>query len=624
MATGKNIRMAKGSICKIAIIGGGPKGMYGFERLAAQFKANPPSGQVEIHAYNRSDSFGAGENYHTGQPPYLLINNPIGDVNMWIDEAPPPVIPNPLSLTEWLRIKSGENVSEHYYADRASVGRYLKKGFELIATNLPQNVTGKYMVADVADIYQKGETYGIKLKTAGGKIRNAIHFYDHILLATGHPKNRETGQEKMYREFADNQRHAEFIPFVYPVQTAFSDVVPGSITAIKGIGLTFVDAVLALTKGKGGEFFRNPESGKLTYRPSGYEPKAIYPFSRSGLPMLPRKSMKGEEAPLRFFTEEMAEKIAVNPKTDFEKQIWPLLKKEMIFAYYSVEMKVTGFDENLSLCRDFDDVQKVVSDYHTAEPTASPFDLRNFLNPLDNKIFSSAEELNHFIKTYLEFYLDEAEKGENTSPWAAVIAVWRKVTPIFGELYSFGGLTPESQRVFDSVWRGRLNRVTFGPPVESVEKLVALMKAGILNFGLARNPSIELDEEIGTFVLTSNQFKYSQQVHFLVDARISKVSLPDDHSLLYRQLLERGIISMYRNELGDNSYKPGCIAISEGGFVIDKNGRINPNIAVAGTPTEGITFDNDSLSRYRNNFVSRWAENIAGNYAKSTVEQHAI
>jgi hypothetical protein len=30
-----------------------------------------------------------------------------------------------------------------------------------------------------------------------------------------------------------------------------------------------------------------------------------------------------------------------------------------------------------------------------------------------------------------------------------------------------------------------------------------------------------------------------------------------------------------------------------------------------GTPTEGVTFDNDTLSRKRNNFASHWAQDIA-------------
>ena len=56
---------------------------------------------------------------------------------------------------------------------------------------------------------------------------------------------------------------------------------------MKGIGLTFIDAVLSLTEGRGGTFERMPD-GRLSYRASGGEPATILPFSRSGLPMAPK------------------------------------------------------------------------------------------------------------------------------------------------------------------------------------------------------------------------------------------------------------------------------------------------------------------------------------------------
>jgi uncharacterized NAD(P)/FAD-binding protein YdhS len=160
---------------KIAIIGAGPKGMYGFERLAAQFKEHPPQCKIEIHIYNCSDSFGAGDIYSTCQPPFLLINNPVGDIKMWPDEEPPPVISNPQSLTQWLRAKEGERVTEYDYESRAAVGYYLKEGFKSIATNLPGNVAGKYVVGNVSDIYRNQGKYGLMLRTSDGRFQNVQH-----------------------------------------------------------------------------------------------------------------------------------------------------------------------------------------------------------------------------------------------------------------------------------------------------------------------------------------------------------------------------------------------------------------------------------------------------------------
>lgn len=611
---------------KIAIIGGGPKGMYGFERLAARFRANPPRDRVEIHIYNRTPHFGAGDIYRPDQPPYLLINNPIGDINIWIDEEPRPMIPHPLPLTAWLRRKEGRDVTENDYVDRASVGRYLIDGFELIASNLPDNVYGKYMVGDVTDLYEHEGKYVLRVKSAGQTPRDAVHRYDHLLLATGHPKNQPRELEKKFQEFATGKKGVGFIPFIYPAEQVLSALPPACIAGLRGMGLTFVDAVLALTEGRGGKFKRDRKTGKLAYHPSSREPKVIYPFSRSGLPMIPRKPVTGEKAPLRFFIEsalEVWKNLQVQGKIDFEEQVLPLLKQEMIYAFYDIQMKQTGFKDDLSTCSSFAEVEYFITAYHERYPEEKRFDPDAFLSPLKGKCFSDSGTFNQYIQSYLTFYLQEALKGELRSPWAAAASVWRKAIPIFGKFYAFGGLTPDSQRCFDGSFRGRLNRITFGPPAASAEKLIALMEKGILNFEMAECPEVVLNKKTGTFVLESKQYNKRQPVHYLVDARISKVSLPDDRSLLYQNLLARGLISMYENELYQDTYQPGCIAVSREGFVIDSTGNINSGIAVIGTPTEGITFDNDTLSRYRNNFVSKWAAFICKEYTKSDVEFHA-
>ncbi len=112
-------------------------------------------------------------------------------------------------------------------------------------------------------------------------------------------------------------------------------------------------------------------------------------------------------------------------------------------------------------------------------------------------------------------------------------------------------------------------------------------------------------------------------VQYLVDARIPKMSLANDPGSLFRNLLNRGLITLFENRFGQQAYKPGAVNITRQGFVIDINGQINRGIAVTGTPTEGITFDNDTLSRDRNNFVDGWAEFISKEYAKSTSAHYA-
>ena len=604
------------SIHKVAIIGGGPKGIYGFERLAAWLKIHPPSEKTEIHIYNRSDSFGAGENYRTEQPSWLLMNNPAGEINMWPEEKPPPVVSQPFSLSHWLYHVDGINISNHVYVSRALAGRYLSNGFDLIASNLPENVSGKYIVGEVIDIGNDSGKYSLTLKAHGSNsLSRAADQYDNVLLATGHPRHRKTKEMMKLQLFAYEHEKAGYIPFIYPAESAFSEVPPNCSVAIKGIGLTFVDAVLALTEGKGGRFERDEKMDKLIYISSGEEPKVIYPFSRSGLPMIPRISVPNTDNELLFFNRSASKKFEPGIKVDFEQQIWPLLKQDMIYAHYDIAMKNTGYPEGLSNCDSFEDVEQVVTEYHKKNSAEIRFDADRFLDPLQETEFHKDKIYHQFIRSLYSYYLREARKGELKSPMAAVSAVWRKASSLFCEIYSFGGLTPESHRNFDCSIRGKLNRITFGPPVKSAEKLYALMEFGILNFNAARNPDLLLEENSESYILLSKPNNTRYPVQYLVDARIPKVTLTDAPGPLFRNLLYRGLISVYENRTGEEAYEPGAINITPEGFVIDKNGVVNRDIAVTGTPTEGITFDNDTLSRDRNNFVDSWAEFISRKYA---------
>lgn len=339
--------------------------------------------------------------------------------------------------------------------------------------------------------------------------------------------------------------------------------------------------------------------------------------------MIPRRSIPNEHNELNFFTRSALQKFKFGKKLDFEQHLWPLLKQDMIYAYYHIVIKKAEGTKGLSGCIDFEEVKSLVSDFHKKYPSEMRFDAERFLDPLKETEYQKGKTHHKYVQSLYNYYLQEARKGELKSPMAAVAAVWRKASSLFCEVYSFGGLTPESHRYFDHSIRGKLNRVTFGPPVKSAEKIYALMESGILNFDAARNPVLVLDEKSGSFALRSKPEGTRFPVEYLVDARIPKMSLTDDPGPLFQNLLKRGLVTLYENRSGMEAYKPGAVNITRDGFVVDKNGRVNRSIAVTGTPTEGITFDNDTLSRDRNNFVDVWAEYISKEYAKSTPLQYA-
>ena len=70
----------------IVIIGLGPKGLFCFERLLAELKASPK--EMQIHLINRTNLFGVSPIYDISQPDYILLNNSVGDINIWTQNSP--------------------------------------------------------------------------------------------------------------------------------------------------------------------------------------------------------------------------------------------------------------------------------------------------------------------------------------------------------------------------------------------------------------------------------------------------------------------------------------------------------------------------------------------------------
>ncbi|WP_164675078.1 FAD/NAD(P)-binding protein [Anditalea andensis] len=585
---------------KIAIIGGGPKGMYGLERLLASLQDSDANELLEIDFYNENEHFGAGNNYRIDQPEYLLINYSIGNINMWIDEQPLSNAKHTLSLLDWINYYKKDNerkAEEVHYASRALVGLYLQYGLAEMLKNLPSHVLVKLIIGSVSDILDQNDQYFLTLKD--GMVTQA---YDQLLLATGHSQIFNTEYEQACLSLAEAHPGTYFIPHAYPVNPTLTELPPNLKVAIKGMGLTFVDAALALTEGKGGKFI--DREGHLNYERSGREPQ-IYAFSRGGLPMLPRGPLsKTTRYQTKYFTAGFVEKMRLRyPKgtLNFETELLPVIKQEYQYAYYSTWMKKYGYK-----CGDsasFKSFESDISSFRLQYQEIPAFNLDDFLSPLRGIRFANKESYHQYVIDYLEQAIKEAEIGEQNSPMMAAVAVWREITPLISSLYEFGGFTPASQKVFEELYYSRFSRVTFGPPIANIKKIVALAKASILNFSLGPSPIVSCDEESGKFHLKSSHPPFEIKVDGLVDARIAKPNLNNGTPEVYQNLLSRDMAVPFINQ----GYIPGCIHISQKGYLISSDGTINNKIALTGTPTEGVTLDNDTLSRTRNNFVSEWA-----------------
>ncbi len=593
----------------IAIIGGGPKGIYGLERLVAQCRAQAPTTQIVVHIFNRTEHFAAGEIYHPDQPDFLKMNVCRWEINMWLPDEVPPAVCEPLSFVEWVNASEGihSHQKKEVFPTRKLVGKYLMEGYERIKNQLPSNMTLSEEVGEVRDMYRGENGYKLIVRDRSGAQKELQNAFRYVLLATGHPtpKPIENNQPFMNLSlFGTN-----YVPFIYPVHPNLDIVSPNTAVGLKGMGLTFVDAVLALTEGRGGRFIRKRE-GQLTYEKSGLEPRRILPFSRNGLPMVARIGNRNKKKiHLKFFTPQCVSKLlSENRKLDFESELWPLITQDYFRTHYLKLFEVYQYQPDIDARQEcsFEQLNQEIERFHEQYSEFPRFDLDQYFNPLKDQEFKTSDELHAFIIDYMEEALDPSKQISNHHFLMDLTDVWCAAAPLFGQIYANGGLTPRSQEIFTMRYAPMLHRVSYGPPSTSMEKILTLAKAGMIDFGTSNGILKTEGHEVS---LTSQFGEKSFSLATLVNARIPKTDIRAAEDGLYYNLLDRKEICIYKNADHDTgeAYAPGCLALDKYGFVIAPDGSINTSIAATGTPTEGVTYDNDALSPARNNFVSKWS-----------------
>lgn len=422
----------RGDVLRLAIVGGGPKGMYALDTLLCKLMQYEKHTPVEIDWYNKDADFGAGPNYNTEQPDNLLINYAIGNINGWKHNNE-----LRLSLLDWL-VKHTEMAVKPIaldFASRAVVGYYLKYCCDLIVEQLPKSVKLNRIIRPVTDINYSDE---------GINIHN--HPYDSIILCTGH---------------SYESKYLDILPQDAPVYEAYPtknlDKLRGlKSIAIQGMGLSFIDTVITLSSST-----------------AAYDIPIMYPYSRTNLPMLPREAQVGNANEGGSFVHLNYWKGLINKKNiNFESEVFPLLNEEVCNAYHTAKKKL-----NLNKGEEVE-----------------TFSLHRLLFPNAYLPEKNCSDYNVWVLKYLQDAIDRC-KSERLNPMTAAIHKLRAFRPIMENIYAHGGLDSESQEKFDNYWFPAISRVCFGPPIVNAEKLVKLIMLGKLVFSFRTPPGLEIKKD---------------------------------------------------------------------------------------------------------------------------------
>ncbi|WP_296255646.1 MULTISPECIES: FAD/NAD(P)-binding protein [unclassified Pseudomonas] len=545
---------------RVGIVGLGSRGLGILERLLA-LAAQTPDRMVDITVFEPGEP-GCGT-HRTDQPDWLLLNTIACQLSVFPDHAAidAPGRDGPdfyrwctergLRLSEdgQVSLDKGRTVRPTDFLPRRLLGEYLSWAYEHVTNVLPSNVRLTVLQELAINVEPQPLHQGFRVV---GSERSEV-LVDRLFLTTGHARQRQLPPSMPPGRIAN----------VYPLPETMTNIAPHAVVVIEGLGLTAMDVLAALTKGRGGRFSR--EGNKLTYEKSGLEPRILM-YSRSGLPFRTRPFALPDRirhTPL-FLTKEELERTRqrLSPASlDFDNHLLPLLLAEMRAAYYLASSLLVRPSD---LQRAFE--QGLLE--KTFDTLAAQFGAFDPLEHLITRLPSLAESgYAQWAKAFIEQDLKQSRMGLAESPLKVALEVWRDLRDTLRDAVNGAGLTAESRARFYAHYSPLINRTVAGPQLERHEELLALIEAGHVHLTHRLDDARPWDWTIG--------------------ANVSSAGLGRGDSPLFTALQSYGCV------------RPISSATSLDGIDVDADahprhadGHVSPHLWLLGPAAEGATYYN--------------------------------
>lgn len=567
----------------LVFVGGGPRTTGILLRLAA----NAGLGSSLVSAIHVIDPYpaGGGRIWRSEQSGLLWMNSMAQDVTIFADESVSmdgPVIDGP-RLDEWVLgigrdqvIAAGleaelEGFSGTSFASRRLQSLYLGWAFaEAVQRleHLPNPITVTVHRELAVELIDIGSEQLIRLES--GVVLNA----DEVVLCQGHFDLQKSAQSSALSTIASAEG-LTYVPAGFTADLDISVFKPGEPVIVRGFGLAFVDAMILLAEGRGGQYVTI--DGQLEYLPSGNEPE-LWVGSRRGVPYLPKLNYSaplGEVVP-RFVDDESLAAFG-DFTLDYKTHIAPLLKwnltnahYEHLFRFYPERVTVSWEEFSAQLQRllpvelggeTADSVANSVGAFvEAAVPNpADRFDFDKANYPLQDVHAASQAELEEIIADYIASRTARAS-DPNFSMDQAVFVVLLKFYFRIHELGQAGRFSATDLREnIDKKLHSLFSYFASGPPSCRLDQLLALYCAGIVHF---IGPDIQVSVEDGDFVASSLATDAVVRATGLIDAYLASDSAAAADDELLQRLLAAGELAV------DSESSAGA-----GKFLVDALGR---------------------------------------------------
>ena len=562
---------------RLAIIGMGPRGLYALENLLIHCAEKTK--ELKILIFETSNTPGAGMVWHPKQSDSNWMNiteraleelttrPTINYGNITLNSFP--------SYHDWCRF-SQDDMQPDSFPSRKKLGEYLNERFDSIAQAFKNVNTFEIVQSKIIDINLDDRTLIISSE-------NESYKCDDVLLTIGHQPTEQSEQIREWEKYSIKNKYSKVYEDPYPM-SQFDSIKNGRgfQIAIRGFGLAMIDIMRFIAINNFGNFkvIDTATLETVYYKVEDQDLKLV-PFSLDGLPMAPKPLNKNiddwykpQAIELKYFKTEI-ESFAQTPKEadsiNFLKQ--PIAK---ITARIFLSLNEKALKHDLSES----EIEAIVVQY---------LDDADYKHELlqDGNISTY-----NLIKAYINMALGEIPVSLDY----CLGQVWRHCQPTLYKAFSYATLDHEIIEQVISLDE-RSKRYSYGPPIQSMQQILALVDANVLTLDFVNNPEISLIDKGWRL---KNKNDETINCHIMINSVLDSPKLLEVNSPIVKNLLQNDLIQPIHNALGIDTLPNGLVISSE----VDKH----VPIAVLGRLAKGSVIGVDAILECFGPRIEDWAK----------------
>lgn len=567
---------------KLGIVGVGPRGGHALERFIAQLAQQNRFSNIQIVLFEATGNFGDGHVYNTNQTESNWIN--ITERILELQErktiqTPILEVPGFPSYHDWIDKNLSDKVDA--FPPRAKIGSYLNQRFSSLIAPLEALGIVSTHIERVDEIVLL-ENNRLQLRTNEGIYDD----FDELLLTIGHQPTKMSEQMATWEECAMGKNAVSLFKEAYPLSNILSceNLGPQSTIGIRGFGLTMIDVVRRIAKEFGTFTVEDEKTRKCSYQSGNNIKNMFVPFSLDGLPPVPKPLnvsidhwFKPSESQINTF-----ESIIGNPSIQKKAENPGFL----INAFAPIAADIYTRLPNIINPKNLDtkEIENLISNWLKDQSYEDP--------TIVSMNLSATEMMRDFV--------DMATGHGPVSLDFCIGQVWRHCQPSIYEKLSFNAC---SDSVFAEIIQldESTKRYSYGPPVEAIQQLLALIEAGILNLDVVDDPEIELTEKGWRL----HKPEKSLVTAIMIDSVLDPPQIKAVTSSLVKNMLSDNLIQAVHDKLG--------ILTDENGYLIPKEDNKVP-IALLGRLAKGTVIGVDAILECFSPRVDQWAKQAADNH----------